>query len=258
MAKDDKLDLIDRYLNNQLSTSELAEFNNLIRIDTSFKKRFEEYKAKILQQKELSEKPEILSIEKEPLQKVSSEKVEKIRSTKKSVGSLKKMLWISAAALAILLAFFYFMNIDSNPNTQDLFDQNFKAYPNELVHIERGDENLNSLQKTMLKYQNGDFTAALIDFENILNTNPNNEIKFYTAITHMAAGDSDQGLMIFRNLAMDKQFKYLHAVNWYKALAYLKRGDIEDAKKDLKAIVDSDQRYQRSNAEKLLATLEKK
>lgn len=151
-----------------------------------------------------------------------------------------------AAAIALLLSIPVF-NWLSGPSANDLFAENFQPYPN-AVTIVRDTTGLSALQEAMIRYEENNYSEALVQLKALLAENPSQEeVRFYAGICYLEAGQAENALGTLAPLLLLPEGKWFRPAQWYSALAHLKSGQTEKATVLLKKLVGSEEFGDRAN-----------
>lgn len=108
------------------------------------------------------------------------------------------------------------------------------------------------LANAMKKYKAGQHNEAILLFEQTLVTEPlNTEALFYSSISYLAVNLPDKALSNLEKVLSAKGHTFTDAAKWYKALAYLKKGEKKTAKALLQEIEKGAGAYKQKAAEAL-------
>lgn len=215
--------LIDKFLLDRLTHSELTAF--------------EERKSDPLFEKELTFRRELLKISEQKgdeklhtLLKEESKRLDAKMPKKKT-----KIYWIGLV-LAALAGLFYFLTIhDAPPSNEELFVAHYEVFPNLLAPTERSNEaDLMGAELALHAYDRGDFEKASAVFDTL--SEINNDLMMYQAIVEFESGSIDRAKELLLKISNDNQAQYHEASEWYLCLFYLKNGDVENCKVQLKSI----------------------
>ena len=236
-----KKELIEQYFTKKLSHEAQKEFDHLMLTDPEFAKevRFQNnLKAAIEKEEQDALKLQLQGFEVE----------------ENSIFNYKK--WLVAATVAVLLGVSGFWYFNSSIDTQKLYAENFEPSRNVVQPIVRGDAKTDLKTKAFTAYEMKNYTKALQYFNELLKENPDETIAFYKANVLLELNKTIEAVAIFKdNLKTTDSLDAKN--NWYLSLAYLKIGDIKNAKKQLK-ILDSNPLgdYKKEEAKKVLEQLE--
>jgi tetratricopeptide (TPR) repeat protein len=236
---DEHIDLIERYLYDDLTQEELEEFNDLLKEDAEFNKLFYEMDhlldgirrsaKKTTVEEKLARLEEAL-----PLSKVSDERISHpveifIKTYKAAIAASLSLLIVSAIILT---------NLNSNYSSDELFDQYFKVYDSG-GGVERGKSDLEKLQVAKIEYEKGNYEMAVNIFEQIDITEENRiEIWLHAGNAYLKLNDVNKAIDNFKSIINAKS-GFEEYAKWYLSLCYLKNDDLEHARPLLQEIKES-------------------
>ncbi|WP_418510833.1 tetratricopeptide repeat protein [Corallibacter sp.] len=239
-----KQDLLYRYFSKSLTPNEEHVFENLLNTDAEFKKQFEfEKNLKQVIQKEESKKlkAKLQDFEKDIITKTSSEK------TTQNIFNYKN--FAIAATIALLMGWFGY-NTFFNTSYNDLYQDNFKVYPNTVYTITRSDDNNTIERQAFVAYETEDYQLAINKFNAIPETEKNSYLTFYKAQAFLKLENLKDAKLLFEEVIV-KDRDFVAESHWYLALIYLKENDKENTRKQLKLLI-SNFDYNKSKAKDLL------
>lgn len=239
-----KQDLLYRYFSKSLTPNEEYIFENLLNTDAEFKKQFEfEKNLKQVIQKEESKKlkAKLQDFEKDIITKTSSEK------TTQNIFNYKN--FAIAATIALLMGWFGY-NTFFNTSYNDLYQDNFKVYPNTVYTITRSDDNNTIERQAFVAYETEDYQLAINKFNAIPETEKNSYLTFYKAQAFLKLENLKDAKLLFEEVII-KDRDFVAESHWYLALIYLKENDKENTRKQLKLLI-SNFDYNKSKAKDLL------
>jgi hypothetical protein len=236
----EKEQLIDNYFSNTLSEEEQNEFALLMETDAAFK-------AEVTFQKRVKN-----TIHKEEHQKLKHHLKGLEAGFEKKRNLPKQKIWLAAASIALLVAFFMYFNRSDTP--ESLYANYYQPAKN-IVHpiVRSGAEN-DLKNKAFIAYSSKAYREAHLLFEALYTKNKDSELLFYDAISLLEMDSTALAIERFK-LHRDYSDAISNKTSWYLALAYLKNKDIEKSKQLLKSIVDS-KGYKSESAQKLLTALD--
>lgn len=121
-----------------------------------------------------------------------------------------------------------------------LFAQHFQAYKDETLEPSvRGDEEPSASEQFRQLYWDGRYAEALAQFENLhpLAQSNDNQL-FIKSECLLATGRPAEAIVLYEQILENGRSRYLEAARWHLALAHLKNGNPEAAKKQLGAIAE--------------------
>ncbi|GHB25632.1 tetratricopeptide repeat protein [Mongoliitalea lutea] len=238
----DKENLIEKYFEGTLTAEEKLRLDKLLESDIELK---EEFNLQIAIK-------QVMISEGEPALKAKLKDLEKsYRSTnKQSISFLIK--WPAAAILIIAFALVFIRTFTPKDVHEDLFLTYFTPAENIHYPITRGNVD-NELKLAFSAYESKNFEQALILFKQLQESNEFNELKLYLGSSYLAIGDTENALevLIITNLD-DESSRY--RIQWYRALALVKSGNVEEAKTLLNDLVINGD-FELKKAQKLLEKL---
>jgi len=246
MNEAQKSEWVQRYLEGELSGQELLDFEQHLAKDSELQTMLEEHKIlaggiRYHARTQVWDKIKAL----EALAEAED------TSKRLSGNSNKFLYWSVAAAVAVLLvSVVYFVNRNQPVDTGQLFAENFEPYPALAYAPQRSDTSFASMMEEAFgAYSNGDYTAAIPLFEEILAQNEETMVWFYLGNAYLAEGQSEQAIAAFQKFLQIKT-ALTYQGKWYLSLAYLSNDQLPDAEKYLKDISVSSSAY--SNKASLL------
>lgn len=236
-----KQELLYHYFSNSLTTEQESLFQNLLETDPEFKTEFE-FESHL--------KKAIKSHETDRL-KVKLQEVE--REINKPVISLLNYRNLAVAASIVLLMGWFGYNTFFNTNYNNLYDNNFSAYPNTVYTITRSDD-ANSLEReAFVAYETKNYQTAIEKFEAIPAEAKADYINFYQAQAFLGMKNSDQAKVLFAKVVQEDD-AFVAESTWYLALIAIKEQDKTQAKIYLENLV-ANYTYNKDNAQELLKEL---
>jgi tetratricopeptide (TPR) repeat protein len=233
--------LIDRKINNEMLDQESKQFEELIDSDPSVK---EDLHLQMEIEAAIGE-TDVIDIRK------NLDNVFEITQTEKEQPSIIRSLFksklhrIAAAAFTIIImlgaASIFLLNTQETVSNENLF--NIYYQPDAALLI-RGTSEDKLLIEGFKKYENKDYSGALIIFNQILNKDPNNiPVQFYAGISNIETGKYRNALKPFNYIVSHNHNLYVEKAKWYAALCYLKLNDENKAKEFFKEISTSNSSY---------------
>jgi tetratricopeptide (TPR) repeat protein len=229
--------LILKYINNTLSKEDKLVFDKLMETDKPFREEvtFHSNLKKVTEKKDDDDFKELIS-------NIES----KFYTPKKNY---KK--WYIAAAIIALIGISYFFSTTFNSN-EKLFTANFKPYRNIMQPVVRGDENDELKSQAFNAYENKNFEKAINLFDKILVNNGNSSIQFYKANALLALDKVDEAIVLLKN-DISIQDSFHEKRYWFLALAYLKKSDIKNSRKNLTLLLEVPKStYKKKEAKQLI------
>lgn len=231
MREEEHIDLFERYRNDQLSDTELRDFEARLAYDSEFKAEFEAYK-----NIENGIKTHFRTELKSKLQEVDRE-MDDIPK-KKSIVSL--LAWTSSIAAAIVIGVFIFQHF-SQPSYEQLA-QNYWPY----------EEGLPVKMSTSSKYDEAMNAFKLEDWdkaENLLSEIESDTAYYFLGETTYKKGEEEKSIAHFLNI--EKNSVYYQKAQFRIALILLKKGDKTKATEILNFLSEQNSIFSES-AQKIL------
>lgn len=242
-----KLELIERYLEGEMSVREQAEFENLLRSDPDLKKEY-------LLRKEIYE-----AVAEDDIINLRSNLDEIIYQENRYI-KLRNPYLLSATAVILLLFIVIskiFLFSDKRVNEKDVFESFYSAYPATMSFRSPVDQ---SEQEKMLYnafnlYVEGKYNLASEYFFKILKTDDSNTMaKFYLSICEIEKGNFKKSEKYLNDLILKNNHIFREQSHWYLALVYFEQNNIDSAKLLLEKIIEENM-AQKQDAELILKSL---
>ncbi|MCH6234186.1 tetratricopeptide repeat protein [Cognataquiflexum rubidum] len=239
------IEVFEEYLNDKLNEQERRNFEAELKLDKDLENSFLIYKA--IEQdlgnniKNKSKENELRKTL-ESLSKQYSEAPIKT-SFKKQNRVIKFIGFVSAVAASFLLIFFVYENFyldkyDSQRIAQNYFQSELGQLGQTMGNVE------DSLQLGIVSYNQKDFFQAIIIFESILESDPDNsEAIKNLGLSYLGLEEFDKAIQQFQRLSQLENL-YANPGLFYQALALLLRNEIRDndqAKLLLEIVIDQNQ-----------------
>ena len=233
--------LIERFFEGLLTEAEQDEFDHLFSKDPEFRREVEFQKGL----------KEIISHHERSKLKKQLRSIENGQRT-----PVKRQWWIAAAVtlLVLLSGIWYSQNQKQEPET--LFATYFEPYRNVILPIERNGETIDPKARAFYAYEQGNYEEALKAFTGLAPEDKDPAVIFFIANTHLALNQSDLAIELLEaNLNKIDSLQDRHL--WYLAMAYLNKGDQNNAISQLEALLDlSGDSFKQKEARLILEELE--
>ena len=197
--------IIDKALRNELSNSEKAEFNSLMKSE-NFQKEYEFFKSL----------KNVAKIEGRTILKKHLQSLEN-RKTVKLIPFRKYLFPAAAVVLLLIISILVIPNI-SGSNQKALFAEYFEPIP-PINGITRGENELNPETIAFTYYQTKDYELAIEAFRKT--SLSSNEKNLYTGISNMELEHFDLAINNFQEIINGEDVRFKTEANWYLALCYL-------------------------------------
>ena len=237
-------ELIQKYFLNELSNSEEQNLHELLKYDVDFKQEFifQENLNKVIKAEERSKLKAKLNKFEEGIDKGN-------------VSITRWNPWMVAASVVLLIAAGWVSyNTLFNTNYDNLYATNYRAYPNTVYAITRGDSVETLERKAFSAYDSGDYVYAINYFKDLTENNDLDYVDFYLAQAYLKSDSVQKSIVLFKKV-IEKNGSFVAESNWYLALAYLKLNDKISATKHLEMTV-AKYDYMKEEAKKLLEILD--
>ena len=231
----EKENLINAYFEGRLTDEQNLEFQELLRSDAVFLQDFtfqKNLKKAIATEERAALKKQLESFDKKPSARTFP------------------MKWIAvAASFVLLVALGSLLFYNHKPDYENLYTENFREFPNLSHPVVRSGTAENETDKAFSAYDKKDYKNAVVWFSKI----GNNEALFYKGISEMSIGEYQNAANDFSKINKEN-FPLKEHLMWYEALNYLKTGNAEKAKDNLKLLENN--RIYKEKAEELLSELD--
>ncbi|MBC2843639.1 tetratricopeptide repeat protein [Winogradskyella flava] len=211
-------ELIQDYIANRLSEKEKAKVERLLETNSGFKTAFESHKDIAVAFK-VSEADKL---------KTYFKQLEDNPVNSTSLFNKFKYVYLAVASI-IAIGFFY--NSFNTVSGNELFNSNFEIYPNTYQPVTRSNES-SANNDAFVAYEKNDFITAERDFETLLKTSENPNIRFYYALSLLNQSKFDLALKQFEILD-GKEYDYIEESLWFSALIQVKKENDIKAKEKL-------------------------
>jgi len=226
-----KMHLIERYFNEDLSKEELEFFEQEMQRDEKFKIEVTQYEYVFGGLKEARARK--LKSDFKSLEDQLHTRRPKYNF---SVSSIMRYGAVATVAVIVTMAF-NFSNLEPAIETEQVFSEYFRPYPNVIAPVTRSTEVLDSdLKHVMSFYDAKDYDAAIEGFDKLLaDADLKNEMLFYKGVALLAKGDAYEARAHFE--MMDPSNNFSNQRKWYLSLALAQLDEINDAKELLNEII---------------------
>lgn len=245
MAPEDKYELFERKICNELSAEEEASFLKLISEDEIIAEEFKLYQELNSHlDTSFNSKKEQESLE-QNLKDIGDSYFAS-KETKKKSKVIRIPVWAYAAAASVVLILgLYFMN-QGNPTYDD-----FAVIP-EMSMTERGDDN-SLIAEAENAFNSKKYKAAAEYLYKLLEKDKaNTQYQFYYAIVMVELSEYNKASELFTRLKTGNSV-YKYRAIWFEALNQLKQKKYDKVSELLKSIPENSEDY--ANAKKLLKEL---
>lgn len=219
--------LIEDYLNGSLNASEAAEVEKRLLQDNAFAEALAQQRdlLAVVDKKVENDLRNLLVEEEANLKKTV------LSADEKPTFSIGKWLSGAAAIVVFLVAGWLLFKGGSDSGSSRLFTENFTAYTNIIAPNRRGNNDERRLSLAFLAYDNKQYQKAIDEFEALKSDTLQNELTFYIGVSYLALEEVEKAMITLAEVSEDSRFAM--EKQWYMALAYLKKNDIDATKEAL-------------------------
>lgn len=216
--------LIEGYFERNLNPEQQREFEELMASDPEFSDA-------VNFQKKL--KTAIKQEERHQL-KAYLQKFDKPKNT-------YRLWWYAAACLAIGLSLTWWIKSAPSDLPQQLYTAYFEPYPNVIVPIVRGRDQMEKDLKTRAfsLYDQALYEEAVSAFEQLYKDSGQDYAVLYQAISLMASDHPKEAILLLEQKDWESINAYTEIAHWYLALAYLNNEEISKAKIYLQKVAET-------------------
>jgi len=245
---ENKIELIEAYLDGTLSVKERLEFEKNLKEDPDLMK---EYLFRKNINKAISE-VDVLELR---------NKLIEIGSSENKVKRLCKYPFVfSSVAAAVILLFVISWSVFFSSeviSTTEVFNTYYSKYPVLTCNRSFSDENLKDkiLVNGFNSYEKGAYIEAKDYFNQVLiMDNSNNMARFYYSICEIELNKLERSEKLLKELTYKNNHIFWEQSHWYLALVYLKQEKIEKASEIFEYICEEDMAH-KTEAKKILKSL---
>jgi len=252
--EENKFTLIDRYIQGEMTMEEVKKFEEVLNKDATLKEEVDLYlvlKADYHIEKKHHFDNLIFTEELNP------KKVLINKSSRQKALLLKPIFRIAALlTLGIGMTFFAYKYLHFANSTQELAQTYLlERYPE--PPIKRGQSDM-LLTQAQNAYKSQTYNEAIQGFQKIeQNGDANAEHYFYLGLSYLYKTNSQpqKAIMYFNKSIQSNPKQFEEEINWFKALAYLKDQNKEEAKVIFKKIISNDS-WKKTEAQKLIEMIQ--
>lgn len=233
-------DLIEKYIQNKLSSEEVLIVDGLLQNDSDFA---EELSLQANLTKAIKREDD------DNFRNLISE-LEANANIENTIPRRSYVKWLAAASILLILGLTYFLTLDKKASTNDLFASYFEPYRNVVQPLERGGELQDEKSLAFIAYEKGDYEKAIQLFTNLYSTTKESYYLFYKANALLKLEKANEAIPLLLEHLKTKD-TLTEKTTWYLALAYLKLSDKANARRTLEKVI-TDGKYKTTEAQKLL------
>ena len=230
------LDLIEKYLNEELNANERSEFEQLQKSDPAFA---EEVQMAVAVNADFNVQQKLRW---QQLLEQKETPIRQLTPRKQTLGWIRSIAAVFILGLGLALGWLLF----SGPNVDKIATQHLMeihADPTAFADDNNTTEVDLNWGKAIKAYQEGEFSIAVASIESSIRNNPKNldDKYFYLGLSYLyeEVPNFDKAIA---NLEKSKELNpnslLISSTNWYLGLAQLKKGNNEAAKVLLQKVVD--------------------
>lgn len=229
------LDLIEKYLNEELSANERSEFEQLQKSDADFA---EEVQAAVVINADFNIKQKMRW--QGLLNEQGNETPVRRLAPRRSISWIRSIAAVFVLGIGLSLAWLMF----SSPDVSSLADNELMEIhvkPESFMNNQNVDSNW---ENAIAAYEEGQFSIAVAAIEKSIekNTEKLDQKYFYLGLSYLYEDVPNYDKAI-SHLAKSKKLNssslFAPKANWFMALAYLKQGKIKEAKALLQILIDA-------------------
>lgn len=255
------IDLIEKYLSNELTDIEVELFNETLENDEDFVRELNDIELLIAGIKKSAAKT---TVEEKVRRFESSVKImdkdERPDSKKTIIRYIMKQPWMIAASLTFLLVTSVVLfNINSTPTHQKLYTEFYKPFENNSNKRSVDIEDRNYWKLALAYYDYERYDSALINFErtqisDFKGTINSPSFYLYKANTLMKLDRHTDARIIFQEMINDNDGMIIQA-KWYLSMCYLHENNTKKLLPLLEEIAKVKASYYSRDAQKILDQL---
>jgi tetratricopeptide (TPR) repeat protein len=228
------IELIEKYFDAELDDTEQQAFVEKLNADLAFQRLVQQERALInaIRYEGISKDLRYLKQIETSLQGPNQ------RATRRT------WLYLAAAAVVSIIALTIFILPTFRPSTDQLFQAYFVAYPNMFEPTLRDNSQPTGDRRTeaFKAYEEKDYSRAATLFSELLTQEQEPGVLLLLGNANLILGNTDEAMQNFSILSSEFDELDMQA-KWYLSLCYLKRGDIDQAKKMLKELGETEISY---------------
>jgi len=233
-------DQIQNYIGDKLSAAEKTDFEQRLSIDAQLKAAVENHQDMQAAFK-FNEAAEL----KKHFQNLESARVNVFEKM------VRSPFFYAGIAALFVLGIFIGKNITGN---QNLYETYFDTYPNVYRPITRS-QTTNDFTDAFVAYENSDFVTAEKEFESLLSSNDDDNLRFYLALSQMQLDKNTEAIEQLEKINIQNT-EFTHEILWYKSLLYIKNKNEKSAIENLKTLESLESKFKVDERQALLKKLE--
>lgn len=256
------IELIERYLRDELTSTERIDFMARMKEDAEFAEKTADYTSimhGIAKQGKTAFQEEVANWEQEIRDEESVQPSRTFHTAPQKEKKLEhennwpRYLSIAAAVSVVIASFVFLIDYKKDQKLNRLFTAHFIPY-DELLST-RGTKTHVTLGEALESYNEKDYREAVSRFDSYLKEHPQDyQAWFYFGVSQLAAGKDADALSSF-NIVIEKHTVFQDSAEWYKALTLLKLDRAAEAKHLLAQIANKEGHDYQAKAGSLLREL---
>ncbi len=245
------IELIEKYLDQELSKEEQSEFESKLQAEKSFREDFEKFKLLIEGIRYSGAKSSIRS--KIEHLEASLPDIEITPHNRFQIARAPFFKYAASFTL-ILVSVWLFRDLSLKPDHEEIFAVNFEPYLNTGNGSLRGHSEARSPEQlAYAAYDSDNFVQAAPQFETLLAENDDAAMRLYLGNALLALGKIELAKEQF-NMLLENEAGLIIQAKWYLSLCYLRNGELDQAKEILVELSQNGKSY-RSKAVNILEQL---
>jgi tetratricopeptide (TPR) repeat protein len=209
-------ELIERYLSNELSASELEIFSKRLEEEPLLQSRLTELKliSTGIRESVLSRRLDEFhrELEQEP---------------RKQAPVLRFRTWMAAASVVVLLGILAVWMLGGSSNSR-LYSEYFQPDPGLLTAMGGAEDY--DFDRGMIDYKSGKYNEALHHWQALSRTRPANDtLNYFIGSALLASGKTDSAIVYFNRVHTEQESVFRSESFWYLGLSLLKKNKTVEA-----------------------------
>ncbi len=236
----EEFEKIEAYINGQLSSEDLLEFENRLKNENHLATKVEDIKIVLTGIETQAMKEQLNEFHKE----LASHQDKTIVNQPK----VRRFNWRRIAVAAVLiigLGSFWIFGGNSN---ERLYTKYFIPDPG--LPTTMGNNDNYEFYEAMVDYKQGDYKGAISKWESLRNLKPQSDtLNYFIGVAHLASKNEKIAIPFLEDASKNPEFALKNDAHYYLGLAYLKNGNTKQAKVNLK-------KSSSENSKEILAKIE--
>lgn len=229
-----KTGLIEKYIQNKASDSELKMIRQLMEEDAEFRNEVI-FKSALYQAIKREESREL----KERLKSLDQQQPVEYPGQRSKITPFIRQIWKIAAVLIVGFGVWWFFNL--RPDYEKMYVANFEPYPNIVAPAVRGSVSSGHLADVAFRhYDHGEYAQAAALFSELYQEDKTGYANFYYALSLMADGQVEKAVIALEDQDWQIPENYRIQTDWYLALGQLKSNNRDGAITYLEKVIKAD------------------